>query len=319
MSEATSSREQVVLLAPAAGAATDVGRFRSVNEDGYLAAAPAFIVVDGMGGHALGRAATQKALDALAPLSGTCITDQGTVVDAVVAAGEAVAAIPSESSHRPGATIAGVVAADLPEGRTWIVLNIGDARVYLRRSGALRQVTRDHSQVQALIDARLLTPAEARRDPRRNVVTRALGAGISGPAVPDIHLLPIEAGDRLLVCSDKRVVRLMRKMGLEGQAPGPSTSKPHPEHKVYPYLLRGLEITSVNQVWSTDITYIPLRQGYMYLAAVMDWYSRYVLSWELSNSQDSKFYIMALETALRRGICIKCIYCNSEKRCFKYS
>ena len=178
MSEATSSREQVVLLAPAAGAATDVGRFRSVNEDGYLAAAPAFIVVDGMGGHALGRAATQKALDALAPLSGTCITDQGTVVDAVVAAGEAVAAIPSESSHRPGATIAGVVAADLPEGRTWIVLNIGDARVYLRRSGALRQVTRDHSQVQALIDARLLTPAEARRDPRRNVVTRALGAGI---------------------------------------------------------------------------------------------------------------------------------------------
>ena len=202
MSEATSSREQVVLLPPAAGAATDVGRFRSVNEDGYLAAAPAFIVVDGMGGHALGRAATQKALDALAPLSGTCITDQGTVVDAVVAAGEAVAAIPSESSHRPGATIAGVVAADLPEGRTWIVLNIGDARVYLRRSGALRQVTRDHSQVQALIDARLLTPAEARRDPRRNVVTRALGAGISGPAVPDIHLLPIEAGDRLLVCSD---------------------------------------------------------------------------------------------------------------------
>ena len=73
----------------------------------------------------------------------------------------------------------------------------------------------------------------------------------------------------------KRVVRLMRKMGLEGQAPGPSTSKPHPEHKVYPYLLRGLEITSVNQVWSTDITYIPLRQGYMYLVAVMDWYSRY--------------------------------------------
>ena len=145
MSEATSSREQVVLLAPAAGAATDVGRFRSVNEDGYLAAAPAFIVVDGMGGHALGRAATQKALDALAPLSGTCITDQGTVVDAVVAAGEAVAAIPSESSHRPGATIAGVVAADLPEGRTWIVFNIGDARVYLRRSGALRQVTRDYS------------------------------------------------------------------------------------------------------------------------------------------------------------------------------
>ena len=75
----------------------------------------------------------------------------------------------------------------------------------------------------------------------------------------------------------KRVMHLMRKMGLEGQAPGPSTSRPHPEHKVYPYLLRGLEITSVNQVWRTDITYIPLKQGYMVLAAVMDWHSRYVL------------------------------------------
>ena len=99
----------------------------------------------------------------------------------------------------------------------------------------------------------------------------------------------------------KRVMRLMRKMGLAGQASGPSTSKPQPEHKVYPYLLRGLEITSVNQVWSTDITYIPLRQGYMYLAAVMDWHSRYVLSWKLSNSLGSEFCVMALEAALRRG------------------
>ena len=70
--------------------------------------------------------------------------------------------------------------------------------------------------------------------------------------------------------STARDMRLMRKMGLAGQASGPSTSKPQPEHKVYPYLLRGLEITSVNQVWSTDTTYIPLRQGYMYLMAVMD-------------------------------------------------
>ena len=76
----------------------------------------------------------------------------------------------------------------------------------------------------------------------------------------------------------KRIVRLMRKMGLEGQSPGPSTSKAQPGHKVYPYLLRGFEVTSVNQVWSTDITYIPLRKGFMYLSAVMDWYSRYVLS-----------------------------------------
>ena len=75
----------------------------------------------------------------------------------------------------------------------------------------------------------------------------------------------------------KRVMRLMRVMGLEGQAPGPNTSKPHPEHKVYPYLLRDVKITRVNQVWSTDITYIPMKRGFMYLTAVMDWYSRYVL------------------------------------------
>ena len=99
----------------------------------------------------------------------------------------------------------------------------------------------------------------------------------------------------------KRIVRLMRKMGLEGQSPGPSTSKPQPGHKVYPYLLRGFEVTSVNQVWSTDITYIPLRQGFMYLSAVMDWYSRYVLSWELSNTLCIGFCMRALERALRRG------------------
>lgn len=99
----------------------------------------------------------------------------------------------------------------------------------------------------------------------------------------------------------KRIVRLMRKMGLEGQSPGPSTSKPQPGHKVYPYLLRGFEVTSVNQVWSTNITYIPLRQGFMYLSAVMDWYSRYVLSWELSNTLCIGFCMRALERALRRG------------------
>ncbi len=99
----------------------------------------------------------------------------------------------------------------------------------------------------------------------------------------------------------KRVMRLMRKMRLAGLAPGPNTSKPHPEHKVYPYLLRDVEITRVNQVWSTDITYIPLKRGFMYLTAVIDWYSRYVLSWELSNTMENMFCVRALERALRHG------------------
>jgi putative transposase len=98
----------------------------------------------------------------------------------------------------------------------------------------------------------------------------------------------------------KRVQRLMRELGLAGMAPGPNTSKPHPEHKVYPYLLRGLAITRPNHVWSTDVTYCRLPGGFMYLTAVIDWYSRKVLAWRLSNSLDSSFCIDGLEDAIRR-------------------
>jgi len=99
----------------------------------------------------------------------------------------------------------------------------------------------------------------------------------------------------------KRVARLMRRMGLQAITPGPHTSKPHPEHKVYPYLLRNVEIERVNQVWSTDITYIPMRYGFMFLAAVIEWHSRYVLAWELSNTIESQFCVAALERALTQG------------------
>lgn len=93
----------------------------------------------------------------------------------------------------------------------------------------------------------------------------------------------------------KRVQRLMRVMGLEAMAPKPKTSEPHPEHAVYPYLLRGLRISRVNQVWATDITYIPMKAGFVYLVAIMDWYSRRVLSWRISTTLDSSFCIEALE------------------------
>jgi putative transposase len=99
----------------------------------------------------------------------------------------------------------------------------------------------------------------------------------------------------------KRVQRLMRVMGLEAIYPKPRTTRRCPEHKIYPYLLRDVEVKRPNQVWSTDITYLPLRGGYLYLTAVMDWYSRYVLSWRLSNTLDGAFCIEALEEALARG------------------
>ena len=99
----------------------------------------------------------------------------------------------------------------------------------------------------------------------------------------------------------KRIARLMQIMGLQAITPGPHTSKPCPGHKIYPYLLRGVEITRTNHVWSTDITYIPMASGFLYLVAVIDWHSRYVISWELSNSMDSLFCVSALERALERG------------------
>jgi putative transposase len=99
----------------------------------------------------------------------------------------------------------------------------------------------------------------------------------------------------------KRVARLMQRMGLQAITPGPHTSKPATGHKIYPYLLRNVDIERVNQVWSTDITYIPMRHGYMYLAAVIDWRSRYVLSWELSSTMESTFCVDALERALAHG------------------
>ena len=101
------------------------------------------------------------------------------------------------------------------------------------------------------------------------------------------------------VVNRKRVQRLMRSMGLAGMAPGPNTSKAHPQHKVYPYLLRGVPVIRPNQVWSTDITDIRLARGFAYLVAVIDWYSRKVLSWRLSNSMDASFCVDCLEDALR--------------------
>ncbi len=98
----------------------------------------------------------------------------------------------------------------------------------------------------------------------------------------------------------KRIQRLMRLMGLEAIYPKRRTSRPHPDHKVYPYLLRNLKIDRPNQVWATDITYVPMSRGFMYLVAVMDWNSRKVLSWRLSNTLDTDFCVEALEDAINR-------------------
>src|SRR5437867_3263768 len=104
-----------------------------------------------------------------------------------------------------------------------------------------------------------------------------------------------------LAINRKRVVRLLRLMGIEAIYAKPKTSLPAPGHQIYPYLLRDLEVTGPDQVWCADITYVPMARGFMYLVAVMDWWSRYVLGWRLSNTMEAAFCVDAWEAALRVG------------------
>ena len=106
---------------------------------------------------------------------------------------------------------------------------------------------------------------------------------------------------RVLGVNRKRIQRLMRVMGIEAIYPKRRTTWPGAGHKIYPYLLRNVEVTRPDQVWSSDITYVPLRHGFMYLVAVMDWYSRYVLSWRLSNTLTGDFCLEALDEALTQA------------------
>lgn len=127
--------------------------------------------------------------------------------------------------------------------------------------------------------------------------------------IDELHLKYPFFGSRMIkqtlksagtVINRKRVQRLMRLMGLESVAPKPRTSKSAPEHPVYPYLLRGLAITHANQVWAADITYISMARGFAYLVAIIDWHSRRVLAWRLSNTLETGFCVEALEEALKR-------------------
>ena len=127
--------------------------------------------------------------------------------------------------------------------------------------------------------------------------------------IDEIHLqLPFygsrrmrdELEERGHTVNRKRVQRLMRQMGLRALYPRRRTSQPGKGHKIYPYLLRDLSIERANQAWATDISYIPMAKGFMYLVAIMDWYSRRVLSWRVSNTLDTDFCIEALEEALQR-------------------
>src|SRR3954463_172774 len=123
---------------------------------------------------------------------------------------------------------------------------------------------------------------------------------VPGSSVPGLAPDGAELSREGAPVNRKRVQRLMRLMGIEALGPKPNTSQPAPGHKIYPYLLRGLTIERPNHVWAADITYIPIGQGFLYLVAIIDWASRAVLSWRLSNTMDTSFCLDALEDALAR-------------------
>jgi PPM family protein phosphatase len=188
------------------GVATSVGRVRRVNEDSYLAVPPIYAVADGMGGHGSGDVASRLAVEALA----RCVELRPLFTEAVLHALEEanqVIVSRAEPPSRMGTTVAGLAGLEAAGGDQLMVFNVGDSRVYRLAADRIVQLTVDHSEVQELVTAGVLTREQARTHPRRNIVTRALG---SAPTVHADHwLLPAGGGDRFLICSD----------GLSGELP----------------------------------------------------------------------------------------------------
>jgi len=181
------------------GAHTDTGRRREVNEDAFLAEMPVFVVADGMGGHEAGDRASAAVVDVFRSLLGRGELSVDDVTRAVDAAHSAVASIAASTSRGAGSTLTAVLAVRHDGDLRWLVVNIGDSRVYRLLGDRLEQVTIDHSVVQEMVDAGRLARADMATFPGRNVITRAVGGERSAA---DYWLLPIVTGERLLLCSD---------------------------------------------------------------------------------------------------------------------
>jgi PPM family protein phosphatase len=201
------------------GVDTSVGRVRRVNEDSYLAVPPIYAVADGMGGHGSGDVASRLAVETLA----RCVMLRPLFTEAVLHALQEAnrVIIEHDGPNRMGTTITGLAGLETMGGDRLIVFNVGDSRVYRLAGERVEQLTVDHSEVQELVLAGVLTPEQARTHPRRNVVTRALGGGPDLAA--DHWLVPATVGDRFLICSD----------GLFGELPdealAPLLAIPNPQ------------------------------------------------------------------------------------------
>lgn len=180
------------------GAATSIGRVRRVNEDSFLVAPPIFAVADGMGGHGSGDLASTLAVQALARYAGLRPLFTEAVLAALEEANRAI--IEQDGPTRMGTTITGLAGLETAGGDQLMVFNVGDSRVYRLAADGLEQLTVDHSEVQELVLAGVITREQARTHPRRNIVTRALGS--DSVLIADHWLLPTVGGDRFLLCSD---------------------------------------------------------------------------------------------------------------------
>jgi protein phosphatase len=204
------------------GAASHQGRRRSLNEDGYLATGRVFFVADGMGGHEAGEVASASALAALSGLAEVEQVEPALVEAFLEIAQQRVRAIETDSGNAPGTTLTGVLVDEREDVPYWLFVNVGDSRTYMLTNGELAQVSVDHSEVQELVDAGTITMDEARRHPRRNVITRALGAQDSVRA--DFRYIPVALHDRVLICSDGLTGEL-----TDEQITAILLSQPHPE------------------------------------------------------------------------------------------
>jgi protein phosphatase len=175
-----------------------VGQVRRVNEDSYMAQPPLFAVADGMGGHGAGDLASRLAIDTLSEAGRLRPLSVEDVLDALNGANRTI--VTYEGARGMGTTVTGLALLETAEGDHLMVFNVGDSRVYRLSEGELEQVTVDHSEVQELVNAGVITRDQARIHPRRNIVTRALGT--TPPSRVDYWLLQASAGDRYLVCSD---------------------------------------------------------------------------------------------------------------------
>jgi serine/threonine protein phosphatase PrpC len=189
------------------GASTDVGLVRKVNEDSYLVAPPVFVVADGMGGHSGGDVASQMVVEEFRRMAEAYDPARGAELVSDAFARAQARIVDYGTAHRAlhpgwhaGTTAVVAVLVDDDGVTKWLLANLGDSRIYRIAEGRLEQVSVDHSVVQELVDSGELAADAAQRDARRNVITRAIGAG--SDADPDYWLIPAEDGDRILVCSD---------------------------------------------------------------------------------------------------------------------